>query len=79
MNIPIYKIGDIVQYTENNKKKMYEYIQQHPGEKQPLGNLRIYSVTLNQKYNSWEYYYDYDWTSDGSALENDLVLVRKTY
>ena len=73
MTTPLFRIGQVVRYNAVKQAEFREYIAQHPGARMPTVPLRISNSYWSQDHNTWMYEYEYDWTSEGYALETDLV------
>ena len=80
---PKFQKGSIVRYTPEKRQELInmrkELQKQYPNENlgnQPIHNLLIYeNPTWCSRHNCYIYNYEYGWgcTSEGSALETDLV------
>ena len=74
---PIFKNGDIVKYNSEKMSEFLNYAKNNPGARLPICKLKIYrDPEWSDKFNTWIYDYEYDFTSEGSAIETDLVLYK---
>lgn len=73
--VPKFRRGQAVQYNAQKRTEFFQYIRDHPGSRMPTVPLRIWTdPRWCPGYRTWVYEYEYDWTSEGSALETDLEL-----
>ena len=75
MSSPRFKKGQVVRYNANKQAEFRKYIKQYPGARMPTVPLRIWNSWWSNTHATWMYEYEYDWSSEGYALETELVSV----
>jgi hypothetical protein len=73
---PKFKKGQAIHYNAKKRAEFFQYIRDHPGTRMPTVPLRIWTdPEWSEKHQSWMYHYEYDWTSEGTALESDIEAI----
>ena len=73
---PKFKKGQAVHYNAKKRTEFFQYIRDHPGARMPTVPLRIWTdPEWSDEHQSWMYHYEYDWTSEGTALETDIEAI----
>ena len=70
---PKFRRGQAVRYNAEKRAEFFNYVRNNPGSRMPTVPLRIWAdPQWSAAHTTWIYCYEYDWTSEGSALEEDL-------
>jgi len=77
---PKFKKGQPVRFNAEKRTEFFQYIRDHPGARMPTVPLRIWTDPhWSDAYQTWVYDYEYDWSSEGVALETDLEAIHVTF
>lgn len=68
---PKFRKGQAVRYNAEKRAQFFQYIREHPGARMPTVMLRIWTEPRWDG-TTWMYDYEYDWSSEGTAREEDL-------